>query len=171
MPNIFCGTDNSCPFLYTCNTVNNTCSHNPLLPLQVYPTIIYLLFPLCSALCNLTGTSFGQFKVLLLMDALNYTQNKSTTLTYPLIAGTGLINFFLLIPKRHPTRNTSLVDFNVILILIPNVLFGSTIGSFVNQFIPDLAADILIFLVFLGFSFKFYFIWMKTREQVIKDEK
>lgn len=168
MSAIFCRADNSCPFLYQCNTATNICKHDGILPIQAYPTVIYALFPLCSALCNLSGASFGQFKVILLMDALNYTQNQATTLIYSLITGTGLINFFLLIPKRHPTRNTSLVDFNVIVVLIPNVLIGSTLGSLANNFIPAIAADVCIFLIFFGFCFKFYFVLKRIREESVK---
>lgn len=102
------------------------------------------------------------------MDLLNYSENAATTLAYPLITGTGLINFFLLIPKRHPTRNTSLVDFNVILILIPNVLFGSTIGALVNNFIPPIAADICIIPIFIGFVVKFVLRFRSFRQQELQ---
>ena len=88
--------------------------------------------PFASAICNTSGNSWGQFKVLLLMDALNYSEAAATTLSYPLILGTALYNFINLIMRRHPSRNTSLVDYNIVSILIPNVLYGSTVGSIVN---------------------------------------
>lgn len=91
------------------------------------------------------------------MDLLNYQENQATTIAYPLIVGTALYNFFDLIFKRHPTKNTSLIDYNVVLIIIPNILFGSTIGSLVNKFIPPIVADSIIIPIFIGFSIKFLF--------------
>ena len=63
------------------------------------------------------------------MIALNYSEADATILSYPLVAGTALYNFFLLMFRRHPTKNTSLVDYNIVMILIPSVLYGSTIGT------------------------------------------
>ena len=161
---ILCGTGGTCPLLYEC-AKNLTCHHKPIFPISDYEYGIFSLFPFCSAICNLSGNSFGEFKVLMLMDLLNYQQNKATTLAYPLITGTALYNFFDLIFKRHPTRNTSLIDFNVVLIIIPNILFGSTIGSLVNKFIPPIVADSLIIPIMIGFAIKFYLRYRNFKKQ------
>jgi uncharacterized membrane protein YfcA len=120
-----------------------------------YPIVIYILMPFCSAIVNLTGNSFGTFKVSLLMDALNYSESAATRLTYPLILGTALFNFFRLIFKRHPSKPTSLVDYNIVAMLIPNVLFGSTIGTLLNSFIPPIVAQSLTVVLLIYFSYKF----------------
>lgn len=101
----------------------------------------------------------------MLMDILNYQENEATVLTYPLITGTALFNFFDLIFKRHPSRNTSLVDYNVVLIIIPNILFGSTIGSLVNKFIPPIVADSIIIPIMMAFSIKFFLRFLNFRKQ------
>ncbi len=99
------------------------------------------------------------------MDLLNYQQNQATTLAYPLITGTALYNFFDLILKRHPTRNTSLIDYNIVMVIIPNILFGSTIGSLVNKFIPPIVADSLIIPIMIAFSIKFFMRYYNFRKQ------
>ena len=62
-----------------------------------------------------------------------------------------------MIPRRHPSKNTSLVDYNIVSIIIPNVLYGSTIGSLLNNFIPPVIADALIILILGLFCIKFFF--------------
>lgn len=104
----------------------------------------------------------------MLMDLLNYQENHATTLAYPLITGTALFNIFDLIFKRHPSRNTSLIDYNVVLIIIPNILFGSTIGSLVNKFIPPIVADSIIIPIMIGFSVKFYLRYREYKQQYRK---
>lgn len=90
------------------------------------------------------------------MDLLNYTESAATTICYPLIVGTALFNFIILIFKRHPTKNTSAVDYNIIMIIIPNILYGSTIGALVNKFIPPIVADSIIIVILGLFSVKFF---------------
>ena len=70
MVHIDCQPDGSCPYQYSC--VDQACVHDPVFPINGYPIAIYAFFPFASAICNLSGNSFGEFKILLLMDALNY---------------------------------------------------------------------------------------------------
>ena len=76
---------------------------------------------------------------------------------YPLVLGTALYNFIRLVFSRHPEKDTSLVDYNIVSIIIPNVLYGSTIGSLIKDFIPPIVADVLIILLLVAFSIKFFF--------------
>lgn len=90
------------------------------------------------------------------MDMLDYSESSATVLCYPLIVGTALYNFINLILKRHPYKDTSIVDYNIIIIIIPNILYGSTIGALVNKFIPPIIADCLIIVILGCFSVKFF---------------
>jgi hypothetical protein len=79
-------------------------------------------------LVNIAGVSPGDYKVPILMDVLDYTVSDATTLTYPMVTGAGLGNLLQLIPKRNPYKDTSLIDYNIVLILIPSVIYGTTLG-------------------------------------------
>lgn len=168
MPSFPCRVDGDCPFLYQCGS-DLLCKHLPVFPLTVYPVIIYSLFPICSAICNLSGNSFGEYKVLLIMDLLNYQANEATILAYPLITGTALFNFFTLIFKRHPTKITSLIDYNIAMVLIPNNLFGSMLGSLTNKFLPAVVSDSIILPIMIAFSIKFFLRYRGFKKQE-KDE-
>ena len=167
MPFINCWPDGSCPYQYTCNN-NNICEHNPVFPLQPYPLFIYILYPIASALCNVSGNSVGQFKVLLLMNGLNYSESDSTVLCYPLILGPALYNFVYLIFKRHPSKDTSLVDYYLVTLILPNSLYGAIIGAMLNKLVPPIAADICIILLLSFFCFKFF---KKLRKLILKERK
>jgi uncharacterized membrane protein YfcA len=156
MVQIDCGADYSCPYNYYCNTSTNSCLHEPTFPIQGYPIAIYALMPFAAALVNTTGNSFGEFKVILLMIGLNFNEADATILCYPMVAGAALYNFFLLMCRRHPTKNTTLVDYNIVLIIIPSVLYGSTLGTLLNDILPPIVANILITLLLAAFSIKFF---------------
>lgn len=57
MAEIACGADGVCPYQYTCT--NNLCVHDGVFPLAGYPIAIYCLYPIASAICNISGNSFG----------------------------------------------------------------------------------------------------------------
>ena len=111
--------------------------------------------PIASGIVNMTGNSLGVFKVLLLVNLLRYSVADSTHLIQPMVAGAALPNFFNIIMKKHPKRSASLVDYNIVFILIPCCLLGSTIGSFIQKFIPELFQDILISVFYLYFGRRF----------------
>lgn len=156
---INCGSDGSCPYIFYCDA--GKCYHDPLFPLAVYSTFCYLLLVCGVMLSNVGGLSAGIFKVPILMDMLNYPVNVATDLSYPIVTGASFANFLQLIPKRHPTRKTSLVDYNIVLLLIPCVSFGSTLGSILVKFIPLLYQDIILFVVFILLT-AFFFIKAKN---------
>ena len=166
MPTVNCGLDGSCPYEYFCS--QNQCLHFDVFPIRTFPLIIYLLFPIATAVCNISGNSFGQFKVLLLMDALNYSESDATIYCYPLIVGQALYNFLSLIPKRHPTRNTSIVDFNIVAIILPSSLFGSIFGSIVNKLLPQIISSVIIIVLLTFYSVRFF---LKLRDLIKADKK
>lgn len=102
------------------------------------------------------------------MDLLDYSESRATVLSYPLTVGTALFNFINLIPRRHPQKNTSAVDFNIVMLIIPSVLYGSTIGALVNKFIPPIVADCLIILILGGYSIKFFMKFYNYRQMELK---
>ena len=112
--------------------------HDPLLPPTVYTAFVYLLIPILLSLANVGGLSGGFLKVPFLMDLLNYPQNTATLYTYPLTFGGGLANFFLLVPQRHPLLDRPVVDYNMVLILLPCVVVGTTLGVISNSYVPQL---------------------------------
>lgn len=48
-----------------------------------------------------------------------------------MVAGSALPNVLNVINKRHPYYNSTLIDFDIILVTIPCCLLGSTLGSFI----------------------------------------
>lgn len=98
----------------------------------------------------------GIFKVLILMNLLRYDVDLSTVFIQPMVAGTALPNFFSIILKKHPKKNSSLVDYNIVYILIPCCLLGSTLGAFLQNFIPEIVQDVLVVLFFSYFALNFW---------------
>jgi len=80
----------------------------------------------------------GLFKVLIVMNLLRYQGIQATMVSQAMIVGTAVPNYFSMLVRKHPTLPISLVNFNLVYILVPCCLLGSTLGSLITQFIPNL---------------------------------
>ena len=98
----------------------------------------------------------GIFKVLIVMNLLRYDSIQATMITQAMVVGTALPNYLSILLRKHPTKPTSLVNFNLVYILVPCCVLGSTLGSLGGLFVPIIVQDVLIFLVFSYFSYNFF---------------
>lgn len=89
------------------------------------------------------------------MDLLNYNAAESVPLMASVNFGGALANFVLLIFRRHPYRNTSLVDFNAVYIVVPGLVLGTTIGAVLSKLLNDLVQDILLVVTCTYFAYVF----------------
>jgi uncharacterized membrane protein YfcA len=104
------------------------------------------------------------------MDILNYSEAEATTLCYPLVLGTALFNLARLVRSRHPSKQIPIVDYNLVTIIIPNVLYGSTIGSLLNNLMPPILADVLIVAILVAFTLKFFMKLLRLKKKLaVKD--
>lgn len=159
-----CIQDADCSWLFHCNA-NSECQHDSVFPLSVYTVLIYLTVPFACGLVNSTGHSMGLFKVLIVIAVLGYQGVQATMVSQALIVGTALPNYFSILVRKHPTMPTSLVNFNLVYILVPCCLLGSTLGALVTEFIPNLIQQILTFLVFSYFAWGFYQKYRKIKQK------
>lgn len=147
-----CHTDQDCGFLHMCNS-NFECVHKGVFPLEPYPMFVYILIPCVVSICNLGGLSAGAFRILIFMNMLNYSTSKANSLIFIIITAAALANFFTIIPQKHPHRKATLVDYNLVLIMMPTLIFGTNFGVFLNKLLIELIQDILVTLVLLFFLY------------------
>lgn len=139
--------------MYHCE--NFLCVHDPIFPLSTYSMVVYLFAGLASALCNVAGASMGIFKMLILIILLRYELDEATGLAQALVVGTAIPNFILIILKKHPTKPTSLVNYKLVLVIIPCSLLGSTVGALAQTLIPKIAQISLLVVLFLLTAYSF----------------
>jgi uncharacterized membrane protein YfcA len=89
------------------------------------------------------------------MVLLSYNLDEATGLAQALVVGSALPNFITLLAKKHPYLPSSLINYNLVYIIIPCSLLGSTVGSLAQTFIPKIGQIGLIVLVFSFFIYSF----------------
>lgn len=116
---------------------------------------VYVLTMLVCSLCNVSGHSMGIFKMLLLIVLLNYDLDEATGLAQAMVVGSALPNFFAIILKKHPIKPANLVNYDLIYVIIPCTLLGSTVGSLLQNFTPKIVQDGLLVALFSFMVYNF----------------
>jgi uncharacterized membrane protein YfcA len=153
MEETLCISEADCDDFYQC--LGGKCIHDDIFPLSAYTIILYVIMGLAAAFCNIAGQSMGIFKMLLLIIMLKYQLDEGTGLAQAMVVGTAIPNFISVILKKHPNQQTSLVNYKLLLIIIPCCLLGSTVGSLGQTLIPKIGQLTLLVLVFLYFAVGF----------------
>lgn len=148
-----CLSEADCDALYEC--IGGKCVHDDIFPLSPYTIMVYVLMGLAASFCNIAGSSMGIFKMLILIILLHYQLDEATGLAQAMVVGTAIPNFITVILKKHPNQQTSLVNYKLLLIIIPCCLLGSTVGSLGQTLIPKIGQLALLVLVFLYFAIGF----------------
>jgi len=65
-----------------------------------------------------------------------------------------ITSFFLGFKVKHPVRDTVSIDYNISLILIPLLLFGTMIGVTLNKVFPKTIILMLLTIVLIINTFK-----------------
>ena len=77
-----------------------------------------------------------------------------------------LTRFVINFKKKHPSREGRvLIDYNIVIVLLPMTLFGSKLGVFINSTFPDIVVLILRSIVLLGASIYLFVLNKKIAEK------
>lgn len=84
----------------------------------------------------------------------HFRQTEAVALATFLIFMGALVRFIRNFKQRHPTKPFRVsIDYNIILVLMPMSLFGTTLGVLINSTFPDPAIMVMQCIVFTAAAF------------------
>jgi hypothetical protein len=129
----------------------NKCVHKPLFKPFTYHDWIgtVLAFVVC-ALAAGGGIGGGGVLVPVFIAFVGFSSRDAIPLSKATIFGGAIANLILNYPKRHPTADRPLIDYNVSLVLEPMTLAGTLLGVYLNKILPvDVTLYILLMVLYL----------------------
>lgn len=147
-----CTINSECPQSFNCS--DGVCTHKSVEYFNRTEIIGSILITLITSLSNAGGIGSGLIvlPVLIIMFGLNV--HAAIPLCDVVILGGSLIGIWMKIMKRDPLRDRPLIMYDLILLIMSPLLFGTTIGVMVNTFTPDSVIFCLVSLVLAYFSYK-----------------
>jgi uncharacterized membrane protein YfcA len=118
------------------NCYQGKCVHKFIFPIT-FPEIIGLMFILVgSALSNAGGIGGGGLLIPILLLMLKFYTHEAIPISKLMIFTGAVTSFILGFRLRHPTRNSITIDYNIPLLIVPMLLFGTMVGVTLNKVTP-----------------------------------
>jgi len=151
-----CKDDSDCPELNFCK--NNSCVHKGILPFTLFEAGCFLLIIIASAFSNAGGIGGGGLIIPILIFLLNFTTHEAIPITKIMIFTGAIITYIQNFSQQNPLRNGVAIDYNIALVIVPFLLFGTMVGVNLNRVLPPFI--ILLLLTFV-LSISSYTTFMK----------
>ncbi|CAE7500440.1 unnamed protein product [Symbiodinium microadriaticum] len=135
-----CSADAQCEQfpLRLCSSDTSQCVHKPLFGHPVGADLgAACLFFLISGLALSAGIGGGGLYVPLLMIILGFQVHEATAISQPCLAGGAASALIYNVRQRHPSGLKPMIDYDLVLIMGPNLLVGAMVGSFLNFALPS----------------------------------
>lgn len=116
--------------------MSGVCKHKSYFPITTKEIIGSILIIIGSALSNAGGIGGGGLLVPILILYLNFTTKEAIPISKLMILTGSLTAFIMGIHNKNPFRDATAIDYNIVIILVPLVLFGTMIGVTLNKIFP-----------------------------------
>ena len=141
-----CMNNLDCPNFNICNE-ENKCIHKNVFPIETQEIIGLLFLLIGSAISNAGGVGGGALLIPILIVILNFDTQEAIPLSHLMIFAGAIASYFLGFKVKHPHRDAITIDYNIALIKIPLLLFGTMFGVTLNQIFPKTIILILLTIV------------------------
>ncbi len=107
-----------------------------------------------SALSNAGGIGGGGLFIPILILVLEFYTHEAIPISKLMIFVGAVTAFILNLKLKHPSRHSISIDFNIAILIVPMLLFGTVVGVTLNKITPSFIILILLTFVLLFNSFK-----------------
>ncbi|CAK9053460.1 Sulfite exporter TauE/SafE family protein 3 [Durusdinium trenchii] len=165
-----CFADEQCEMfpMRICDSQLSRCKHKPLFGAASGADVAAaIIFFLISGLALSAGIGGGGLYVPLLMVLLGFQIHEATGLSQSCLAGGASSALIYNLRQRHPSGQKPMIDYDLVLIMGPNLLLGAMVGSFLNFALPSWLILLLLITILVHSVFKTF----KKALQTLRKER
>ncbi len=104
-------------------------------------------------MANVGGVGGGGMTVPLVSICWGFQTKNSIAISGTTIFLGAVVRYFYTLNKKHPEKKATLIDFGIVIVMLPLVIVGSATGVLVNLRLPPvlLSACLTVLLLFLTY--------------------
>ncbi len=130
------------------------CHHKSIFPLDLNDLIGFFSILLGSAISNAGGIGGGGLYIPSLIIWLKFYTHEAIPISKLMVFVGAVTAFIINLKLKHPSRLTTAIDYNISLLIVPFLLYGTVIGVLLNQILPSLLIISVLTLVLLFNTYK-----------------
>jgi uncharacterized membrane protein YfcA len=150
-----------------CNLEKKLCVHKKVFPITFSEVIGLIMITIGSALSNAGGIGGGGLLIPILLLLLHFYTHEAIPISKLMIFTGAITSFFLGFRQKHPFRNSITIDYNIPMLLVPFLLFGTMVGVTLNKVTPPWLILISLACVLVINTYKTF----KKAKETYKKEK
>lgn len=165
-PNQSCESNSDCnaPF-DTCSMDEKVCVRKAVFPLELIEYFGSLLLGVLIALCNAGGIGGGEIIVPIILIFFSFATKQAIALSNCCIFAGSLTRFIVNFRQKHPEKDAKSIDYSIVMVMLPMVLLGSTVGVQLNTMLPPLVLLVGMTLLIVIVAIKSIFNAVKIRKK------
>ena len=146
--NSTCLSSKDCSEDYICSEQTKTCTHKDFFPIEPKQIIMVIIICFCCAISTGSGTGGGAIIVTTLMSLNNFSTHDAVPISVVTILICCITTYFMGAKAKLEYNDYLFVDYDIILVCCPLILFGVKVGTILNVVFPStLIMGILITLL------------------------
>ena len=128
------------------------CEHKGIFPMHSQEAIGLAVLAVMLAMANVGGVGGGGLIIPIIMAFFKFTTKGAIALSGFTIFTGSLARFIYAYNMRHPDKDATLIDYGIVIVMMPLVLVGSFIGVLVNIMLPSLILSITLTFILLALT-------------------
>ena len=167
-----CKVDDDCdPPYELCDDELGECKHKKVFPLEALEFVGSFVLGIILAFCNAAGIGGGGIVIPICLIFFRFDTTHSIALSNFNIFVASITRFIMNFRTKHPERNAVVVNYEVVMIMLPCVLIGGLIGVQINSMLPDIVILVLLTLLLIYMTYSSLMSGIKKFKEESKKKK
>ena len=111
-----------------------------------------LVLPPLLAFANVGGVGGGGLIIPITMALYQFPTKEAIAISGFTIFAGAVMRFFYQVSDKHPNKKATIIDYGIVIVMMPMVLVGSFVGVLVNIYLPATVLSIILTLLLLGLA-------------------
>lgn len=151
-----CMKDYECIEEHICDLNLNKCVHRGIWPIRPKNLITFLLIAITCSTATSIGVGGGAIICTLLMSIEYFSHNQAIPLSTLIILCCSITTFFIGATNQVEYDSHNFIDYDLVLVACPLVLFGAKIGTLLNIILPNSIVFFILMIIITLASIKSY---------------
>ena len=140
-------------------------THKRLFPLNEMDIIGTIVIFFALALVSCAGIGSAGVLVPLLTLIMGFNTKRAIPISNFTVVGCAAVNIVMNACERHPELDRPLVEWSIVMVMLPMTLIGTVIGGYINKVIPGDCLDISLTLLLVLAAYRTILKWQSQYRQ------
>ena len=133
------------------------CKHKTIFPIYPREFMGIIVIPLVLALANVGGVGGGGLVIPIIMALFMFTTKEAIAISGFTILCGSVARFIITVDQKHPEKDATVIDYGIVIVMMPLVLVGSFVGVLVNLTLPGLVLSLMLTIILVALTLQSWY--------------